>query len=65
MAGFVNNFLEKRAFEEAPEEVPGFEPVTYNNKSFYQRVWPVFACGAGLFSDGYLNGVSSTVIGAA
>lgn len=57
MAGFVNNFLEKRAFEETPEEVRGFDPVTESDKSFYQRVWPVFACGAGLFSDGYLNGV--------
>lgn len=59
MAGFVNNFLEKKAFEEPPEEVSGFDPVTDSDKSFYQRVWPVFACGAGLFSDGYLNGVSN------
>lgn len=27
-------------------------------KSKWQRLWPVFACGAGLYSDGYLNGVS-------
>jgi hypothetical protein len=27
-------------------------------KSRLQRLWPVFACGAGLYSDGYLNGVS-------
>lgn len=59
MAGFVNNFLEKRAFEETPDEVSGFDPVTDTDKSFYERVWPVFACGAGLFSDGYLNGVSN------
>ena len=26
-------------------------------KSRWERSWPVFACGAGLFSDGYLNGV--------
>ena len=26
-------------------------------KSRWERTWPVFACGAGLFSDGYLNGV--------
>jgi hypothetical protein len=26
-------------------------------KSRWDRIWPVIACGAGLFSDGYLNGV--------
>lgn len=26
-------------------------------KSRWERSWPVIACGAGLFSDGYLNGV--------
>lgn len=31
------------------------------NKSFYDRIWPVIACGAGLFSDGYLNGVIGSV----
>ena len=25
-------------------------------KPFWQRIWPVIGCGAGLFSDGYLNG---------
>jgi hypothetical protein len=61
MAGFVNNFLEKNQFEEPPTNVAGFEPVTESDKSFYERVWPVFACGAGLFSDGYLNGVSDII----
>jgi len=59
MAGFVNNFLEKRTFDETPDEVSGFEPVADSGKSFYERVWPVLACGFGLFSDGYLNGVRS------
>lgn len=27
-------------------------------KSRWERSWPVIACGAGLFSDGYLSGVS-------
>lgn len=27
-------------------------------KSFGERLWPVIACGAGLFSDGYINNVS-------
>lgn len=30
-------------------------------KSKWDRLWPVFACGAGLFSDGYLNGVIGSV----
>lgn len=29
--------------------------IANNGKSFWQRVWPVMACGAGLFSDGYVN----------
>lgn len=32
-------------------------PLDQTNKSFAQRVTPVIACGSGLFSDGYLNGV--------
>lgn len=27
-------------------------------KTFFQAALPVFACGAGLFSDGYINNVS-------
>ncbi|KAF4554405.1 Sugar (and other) transporter-like protein 5 [Elsinoe fawcettii] len=30
-------------------------------KSRWERLWPVIACGAGLFSDGYLNGVIGSV----
>ena len=25
-------------------------------KSLWERIWPSLACGAGLFSDGYLQG---------
>ena len=32
-------------------------PLDATPKSRWERTWPVFACGAGLFSDGYLNGV--------
>jgi hypothetical protein len=28
-----------------------------SEKSFSARLWPVIACGAGLFSDGYINNV--------
>jgi hypothetical protein len=31
-------------------------------KGRWERLWPVIACGAGLFSDGYLNGVGSLPI---
>ena len=30
-------------------------------KTRWERLWPVIACGAGLFSDGYLNGVIGSV----
>jgi hypothetical protein len=33
--------------------------ISVPNKSTWNRIWPVIACGAGLFSDGYLNGVSN------
>lgn len=28
-----------------------------SEKGKWERLWPVIACGAGLFSDGYLNNV--------
>lgn len=31
-------------------------------KGRWERSWPVIACGAGLFSDGYLNGVRSLIL---
>lgn len=52
---------ESAAVEKAPaplEDVP-VEVVPLENiqKSRWERSWPTIACGAGLFSDGYLNGV--------
>lgn len=35
--------------------------LTRTDKTKWQRLWPVIACGAGLFSDGYLNGVIGSV----
>lgn len=32
-------------------------PLENTTKSRWERSWPTIACGAGLFSDGYLNGV--------
>lgn len=31
-------------------------PLENLEKSRWERSWPTIACGAGLFSDGYLNG---------
>jgi hypothetical protein len=36
----------------------GVTPLDATPKGRWERLWPVIACGAGLFSDGYLNGVS-------
>ncbi|KAL8664834.1 MAG: hypothetical protein Q9202_002696 [Teloschistes flavicans] len=36
-------------------------PVGNPHKSRWERSWPTIACGAGLFSDGYLNGVIGQV----
>ncbi len=33
------------------------DPLANINKSRWERLWPVLACGAGLFSDGYINNV--------
>jgi hypothetical protein len=32
-------------------------PIDELPKGRWERAWPTIACGAGLFSDGYLNGV--------
>ncbi|KAK2599108.1 glycerophosphoinositol permease [Conoideocrella luteorostrata] len=37
------------------------EPTDRPYKSFWQAALPVFACGAGLFSDGYINNVIGSV----
>ena len=36
-------------------------PLSEVPKGRWERSWPVIACGAGLFSDGYLNGVIGSV----
>ena len=33
------------------------DPLADIPKSRWERLWPVLACGAGLFSDGYINNV--------
>jgi MFS family permease len=36
-------------------------PLAATSKGRWERTWPVFAAGAGLFSDGYVNGVIGSV----
>lgn len=33
------------------------DQIELDYKTYWQRLWPVMACGAGLFSDGYINNV--------
>ncbi|KKK20295.1 MFS phospholipid transporter (Git1) [Aspergillus rambellii] len=37
------------------------DPLGGPTKTFWERAWPTFACGAGLWSDGYLQYVIGTV----
>lgn len=37
------------------EAAGGVRPI--DDKPFMEAIWPVLACGAGLFSDGYINNV--------
>ncbi|KAI0408382.1 MFS general substrate transporter [Xylaria palmicola] len=37
-------------------------PPPIDQKPFTEAIWPVLACGAGLFSDGYINNVIGSVI---
>lgn len=47
----------------SPEVVADVEnpPLENHEKSRWERSWPVIACGAGLFSDGYLQSVIGAV----
>lgn len=45
----------------APQDVEEV-PLDAVPKSRWERSWPVIACGAGLFSDGYLSGVSHALL---
>lgn len=41
----------------AEKDVERRGSVARTEKGRWERLWPVIACGAGLFSDGYLNNV--------
>lgn len=38
------------------------DPLADIRKSRMERLWPVMACGSGLFSDGYINNVSGDLV---
>lgn len=44
-----------------PVEKPSIEDAL-ERKPFFEAALPVFACGAGLFSDGYINNVRTTTL---
>ena len=44
------------SFPERDEAAIHGAPLEDLHKSRWERSWPTIACGAGLFSDGYLNG---------
>jgi len=55
------HFSMASATEKQPDGYGGEEErrvsVARTEKGRWERLWPVIACGAGLFSDGYLNNV--------
>lgn len=53
--------LKEPSTSDVPETVNRRSSISDTNKSQWDRLWPVVACGAGLFSDGYLNGVIGSV----
>ncbi|KAI1197019.1 hypothetical protein F5X97DRAFT_197089 [Nemania serpens] len=61
------NPTDKEVAKEAPvsptvsdvEATGGLPPI--DDKPFMEAIWPVLACGAGLFSDGYINNVIGSV----
>ena len=51
---FIGN--EENAVPYANEAEVHGAPLENPEKGRWERSWPTIACGAGLFSDGYLNG---------
>jgi len=45
------------AYDTSKGDVERHGSVAKTEKGKWERLWPVIACGAGLFSDGYLNNV--------
>lgn len=52
--------FEKEDVAPAQSQEKDVVPLEAVEKTRWERIMPVIACGAGLFSDGYLNGVRVT-----
>ncbi|KAI1866874.1 uncharacterized protein JN550_007421 [Neoarthrinium moseri] len=59
MLGFARRKKQPAAEEQQITNVDNGPPI--DQKPFWQAIWPVIACGAGLFSDGYINNVIGSV----
>ncbi|OAA35277.1 MFS phospholipid transporter Git1 [Metarhizium rileyi] len=59
MSNFKKEEIEDKGRQEVGQQ-PALETALVR-KSFFQAALPVFACGAGLFSDGYINNVIGSV----
>jgi hypothetical protein len=59
----VNEKLSEAGISPERERKPSSNvPLDAVPKSRWERSWPTIACGADLFSDGYLNGVWRTIL---
>jgi len=62
----IDDFLKPGALQPTIEKDGAADPVydaplQDTEKTWWQRRAPVIACGSGLFSDGYLNGVRDII----
>lgn len=56
MFGFKKATPEETAQVDSGSDVTE-DPLAGLQKNTWEKIWPTLACGAGLFSDGYLNSV--------
>jgi hypothetical protein len=57
MASAAENQTENYHATDEKGDIERSASVSKTEKGRWERLWPVIACGAGLFSDGYLNNV--------
>jgi hypothetical protein len=57
MASVIEKQHESYDNDNTKSDVERRASVARTEKGRWERLWPVIACGAGLFSDGYLNNV--------
>lgn len=57
MASKMDEKVNEKTYTKESDGTPDINSLGNTPKSRWERSWPIIACGAGLFSDGYLNGV--------